>query len=77
VIVQVTIDRVADEGEDEAELEKLPFGCGQTAAQFEYDPTSGERWKYLYDLQEALFQLFRHELAKAEEFQEAEDNKDG
>ena len=73
MIVQVMIDRVADEGENEKELESLPFGCGSTAAQFEYDPKKQSKWEYLYGLQETLFQIMRHELVKAEQFEIAED----
>ncbi len=72
MIVQITIDRVPEEGEDEKELEKLAFGAGTTAAQFNFDPKSGGRWQYLYDLQETLFQVLRHEMVKAEEFEKAE-----
>ena len=69
MIVNIVIERVPDEGEDQKDLietKEMPFGIGTTAAQFDYDPTSKESWKYLLDLQEALFQLFRHEMMKAE-----------
>lgn len=81
MIVQITINRAPDEGEDAVALTEtpsLPYGVGTTVATFDYDPESRETWKYLYDLQESLFTLFRHEMTKAEIFSnEEKETNDG
>lgn len=71
MMVQVSIERIAEEDENAEELVEtadMPFGSGQTVGVFEYDPTSQEHWNYLLDLQELLFQLYRHEMKKAHDY---------
>jgi hypothetical protein len=82
MLVRVLIERSADENENEEELletEDLPYGTGQTLAVFDYDPKSQDHGQYLFDLQEALFQLLRHEMTKRENYllKSEKDKEDG
>ena len=70
MIVRISIERVPEENEEDkaeelVETNTMPYGTGTTAATFDYDPSTKNVFKYLFDLQETFFQLMRHELNKA------------